>query len=82
MIVYSVRGVPAKKKRPDIRLMGSAEIRVALGGVSRERVYQITQRRTFPAPLAELAMGNVWWADDVEEWIAANRPQIAEDPEA
>ena len=34
------------KKR--LHLMGSAEIRVRLGGISRQRVYQITQRRDFP----------------------------------
>jgi predicted DNA-binding transcriptional regulator AlpA len=73
-MISSVRAVPAKK----IRLMGSAEIAVRLGGVSRARIYQITQRRSFPEPVAALAMGNVWLAEDVEAWIAEHRPEIAE----
>lgn len=59
-----------------IRLVGSAEIRVLLGGVSRQRVYQITSRRDFPEPVAELSMGNVWLAEDVEKWIAEKRPEM------
>ncbi|GHJ54958.1 helix-turn-helix transcriptional regulator [Micromonospora chersina] len=59
-----------------LRLVGSAEIRVLLGGVSRQRAYQITSRRDFPEPVAMLQMGNVWLAEDVEKWIAAKRPEI------
>lgn len=59
-----------------LRLVGSAEIRVMLGGVSRQRVYQITTRRDFPEPVAELSMGNVWLAEDVERWIAAKRTDL------
>lgn len=73
--LLSVLAVPAKN-RPDIKLMGSAEIGRRLGGLSRTRVYQLTQRRSFPEPIAELDMGNVWLAVDVEEWIRANRPEI------
>ncbi|MGV9764924.1 helix-turn-helix transcriptional regulator [Micromonospora tulbaghiae] len=58
-----------------LRLVGSAEIRVMLGGVSRQRVYQITNRRDFPEPVATLQMGNVWLAEDVERWIAERRPE-------
>lgn len=61
--------------------MGSAEISTRLGGLSRTRIYQLTQRRDFPAPYAELAMGNVWLADDVEAWIRDNRQDIAQDAE-
>lgn len=67
--------------RRDIRLMGPAEIGRRLGGIGRARVYQITQRRNFPAPIAELDMGNVWLAEDVEAWIAEHRPEPAEDAE-
>jgi predicted DNA-binding transcriptional regulator AlpA len=67
--------------RRDIKLMGPAEIGRRLGGIGRARVYQITQRRNFPEPIAQLEMGNVWLADDVEAWIAEHRPQLAEDPE-
>lgn len=78
--VRSVRRVPAKS-RPTFALMGSAEIGRRLGGISRTRVYQLTQRRNFPAPYAELDMGNVWLADDVEAWIAEHRPDIAQGAE-
>lgn len=61
--------------------MGSAEIGARLGGVSRERVYQLTQRRTFPEPYAKLAMGFIWLEDEVEDWIREHRPELAEDPE-
>ncbi len=65
------------KKR--VNLMGSHEIRVRLGGISRQRVYQITQRRDFPEPVAKLEMGNVWLAEDVEEWIASRSPRVGGD---
>ena len=64
--------------RKRLNLMGSAEIRVRLGGISRQRVYQITQRRDFPEPVAKLEMGYVWLAEDVEAWIAS-RPSRAYD---
>lgn len=57
-----------------IRLMGAHEIRVRLGGISRQRVYQITSRTDFPAPAADLTQGKVWLAEDVEQWIAERRP--------
>ncbi len=54
--------------------MGAHEIRVRLGGLSRQRVYFLTRRPDFPAPVAELGQGLVWLADDVEAWIKATRP--------
>ena len=62
--------------------MGSAEIGRRLGGIGRTRVYQLTQNRNFPEPVARLEMGNVWLAEDVEAWIAEHRPDIAEPTEA
>ncbi|MFI6823948.1 helix-turn-helix transcriptional regulator [Micromonospora sp. NPDC050187] len=59
-----------------LRLVGSAEIRTMLGGISRQRVYQVTQRRDFPEPVAKLEMGNVWLAEDVERWVAEHRPPL------
>ena len=59
--------------RKPLHLMGTHEIRVRLGGISRQRAYQLTTRRDFPAPVANLAMGSVWLAEDVEEWIKAHR---------
>ncbi len=54
--------------------MGAHEVRLRLGGVSRQRVYQITHRSDFPAPVADLVQGKVWLGDDVEGWIARHRP--------
>ena len=62
--------------RPTFRLMGAAEIGKRLGGISRERVYQITQRRNFPEPYQKLTMGLVWLEVDVEEWIREHRPHL------
>ncbi|MBB2940637.1 putative DNA-binding transcriptional regulator AlpA [Actinoplanes lutulentus] len=54
-------------------LMGAHEIRVRLGGISRQRVYELSSRADFPAPVADLAQGKVWLTSDVEEWIAVRR---------
>jgi predicted DNA-binding transcriptional regulator AlpA len=59
--------------------MGTHEIRVRLGGISRQRAYELTMRRSFPEPVADLAQGKVWLADDVERWIAEHRPELADD---
>lgn len=59
------------------RVMGAAEIAERLG-VTRQRAYQITARRDFPEPIAHLAMGQVWDTRDVEAWIRARRPELAE----
>ncbi len=56
-----------------MRLVGSGEIRVMLGGVSKQRAFQITTRKGFPEPIAVLMQGKVWLAEDVEKWIKANR---------
>ncbi len=57
-----------------IRVVGAHEIRLLLGGISRQRVYQLTSRRDFPKPIADLAQGKVWLADDVAAWIRSRRP--------
>ena len=49
------------------RLMGPQEV-MALLGVSRQRVYQLTQQPGFPEPAAILAVGRVWNTDDVLAW--------------
>ena len=56
-----------------IALVGAHEIRVWLGGISRQRVYQITSRPDFPTPVADLAQGKVWSAAEVNAWIATHR---------
>ena len=58
-----------------LHLMGAHEIRVRLGGISRQRTYQITSRLDFPKPVADLGQGKVWLAQDVELWISTHRPQ-------
>ena len=55
--------------------MGAAEIRKRLGGISRQRVWQLTTRSDFPQPYDVLEQGKVWRTDDVEEWIAEKRPE-------
>ena len=64
-----------------IRLMGAHEVRVRLGGVSRQRAYQITSRKDFPEPVADLAQGKVWATEDVEAWMKIHRRDV-DDTEA
>jgi prophage regulatory protein len=59
-------------------LMGAGEIGDRLGGVSRQRVQQIVAKPGFPKPYDELQMGKVWLIDDVEAWVRANRPDLAD----
>ena len=49
-----------------------------LTGLSRSTIYEKMRRGTFPASvqLGERAIG--WFADDVNEWIAARRPRGAQ----
>lgn len=68
-------------RRSDIRLMGNGEIARRLG-VVRQRVYQITNRKGFPDPIADLTMGQVWLTEDVERWIAEHRPELNDADEA
>lgn len=58
--------------------MGPQEIQKRLG-VSRQWAAQLTNRKGFPDPIAELAIGKVWLADEVEAWIAANPRSSTED---
>ncbi|MBB4752515.1 helix-turn-helix transcriptional regulator [Actinoplanes lobatus] len=53
-----------------LKLVGSHEIRVRLGWLSRQRVYQLTNRADFPRPVAELSQGKIWLAAEVEAWCA------------
>jgi prophage regulatory protein len=62
-------------------LMGAAEIQARLR-VSRQRTYQIVQRRDFPEPYQRLAMGSIWDREDVEAWIKARRPDLDASDEA
>ena len=55
--------------------MGPEEIRIRLG-VSRQRAYILINRKDFPDPWRVLAMGKIWRSTDVEQWIAAHRPDL------
>lgn len=54
--------------------MAQAEI-AAMIGVSGTRVGQLAAdpASAFPLPVARLKVGRVWLAEDVENWMRANR---------
>lgn len=58
-----------------MELIGPQEIAQLLG-VSRQRVSQLTKRRDFPKPVAVLAMGQIWDADEVRVWAARRRGEV------
>jgi prophage regulatory protein len=58
---------------PRYDLVSAFEIRNRLD-VNRQRVYQLTQRPDFPAPIATLGIGHIWLRSEVEAWIAEHRP--------
>ncbi|WP_091068370.1 hypothetical protein [Micromonospora humi] len=60
-----------------MELVGAAEIRLMLGGISKQRVYVITSHRNFPEPVADLVQGKVWLKSDVQKWIKEHRPELA-----
>jgi predicted DNA-binding transcriptional regulator AlpA len=62
----------------ELQPMGPEEIRDRLG-VSRQRAYIVINRKDFPDPWRELAMGKVWRSTDVEAWIREHRPELASD---
>lgn len=61
--------------------MGQQEIRDRLG-YSRQHTWILIGQKGFPDPVYTLAMGRIWLAEDVEAWIAENRPRLAGDDEA
>ena len=48
-------------------LVGSQEL-TRLLGVNRARVYQLSNARDFPRPVAVLAMGSIWRLNDITAW--------------
>ena len=56
--------------------MGAHEIRDLLGGISRQRVYQITSKSSFPKPVVELGQGKVWDGWHVRKWVTKHRPPL------
>jgi prophage regulatory protein len=61
-------------------LVGAAEIGQMLG-VGRQRVQQIINRRDFPKPYDELAMGKVWKRPAVEAWAREHGRNIGQEGE-
>ena len=58
----------ASKYHCAVDLMGTAEVRDALG-VSPQRVHQLVEEdNNFPEPVAHLKCGRIWLAKDVESW--------------
>ena len=53
----------------ELPVVGLSEIAELLH-VSKRTATRYTARADFPAAAAKLAMGPIWWAADVEEWIA------------
>jgi prophage regulatory protein len=62
-----------------VEFVGIAEIRDMLGGVSRARASVIASRRDFPPPYQVLRMGQIWRRTDVEKYIRAHRPDLADE---
>ncbi|MFY1696784.1 helix-turn-helix transcriptional regulator [Solwaraspora sp. WMMA2101] len=64
-----------------MRLVALSDVAEMLGGVSRTRATEITNRSSFPAPFALVASGRVrvWDRDEVAEWIRTHRPTQQED---
>jgi predicted DNA-binding transcriptional regulator AlpA len=52
----------------DVQVVGAAEIAEMLGGLSRQRISQLTTEEDFPPPMQRLRMGNVWRYADVVAW--------------
>jgi prophage regulatory protein len=62
--------------RPPI--VGLTEFQEMLVDLTRGRVEEITFRAGFPAPVAELASGDVWLLADVQAWIAEHPDVLVE----
>ena len=69
-IVMEASSRPVSSPDEGLRLMGQAEIVEFLGLRHRQQLADLRKRisHPFPASVAELKMGPVWLARDVEEW--------------
>ena len=63
-----------------VKLMGVWEIAQRLG-VGRQRAGILAKQKGFPDPVAVPDLAHAQHGDQVEAWIAANRPELAEEPE-
>ena len=58
------------------RVVGPGEIGEMLGGLSRQRVFQLTSGEGFPPPIAILSIGKIWAYDDVAKWARRHGREI------
>jgi predicted DNA-binding transcriptional regulator AlpA len=59
------------------QLVGPAEL-IEMLGVGRTRYAQLIARPDFPAPVAELVMGNVWELADIRAWAKKSGRELHE----
>jgi prophage regulatory protein len=60
-----------------VRVIGADELRTRLGGISKQRVYKIARKPSFPTPAVVLKQGTLWLTDEVDSWIKIHRPPLA-----
>lgn len=65
----------------DLRLLGLSEV-AALLGVSKRTASRYAARSDFPTPAAQLAMGPIWFGEDVETWISRRPVRRGRPPQA
>lgn len=58
------------------RLYGAMEIQ-QLTGWSRQHTAFVIGRKGFPDHVYELGGRRIWLADEVDAWLAENRPELA-----
>ena len=54
-----------------LAVLGLSEV-AALLGVSKRTASRYVSRDDFPAPAVELAMGPIWFEEDVKAWLETN----------
>jgi len=64
----------ATRSRP--RPVGIHEI-AEMAGIRKDRAWQLTRIKAFPAPATELASGRVWWEDQVRAFLAERERLMA-----
>ena len=57
------------------RLLGATDV-ARLLGVSRQRLYQLTDRPGFPPPATQLARGALWRREDIEAFAATRSSSV------
>lgn len=63
-----------KPARHPGQLLGLSEIADRLH-TTRQRANELSRTDAFPAPQAELRMGPVWLAADIDRWARRHRPE-------